>query len=529
MIWSAIHNKILFGEVKFMQKHILTLLWFILIPLLHANEIVESDSYSSNSNETQKIESDSVSWIANKNDNYISNTRYIQNPYAEIVSGEGTLVPQKEVMDTENIWEKWFTNGTYNVYSGVSSSFGGSARGGRFGRTTSYGASTFAQTGQVSGFSLGGGFTVMNPFFAENINGDNTNNSLLNPGNRQIALTQAFIEYQYNNILNIDVGYISINNSPWLSTAYYNDLMGVPITYQGALINVNTGGGWILTALAFNGIQTSGQQGFSGETLYNSIYGKSYMTTNANSNGTIALGANYEAWDNNYNLRLWGYQFNNFGTLLYSDSSLKLPINKTLQLNFAAQAGINNNFGATTAYTNNTDGVPPFSGTEASYFNSSGNINSNFLGAKAGITVDWFTLTLSANTMWGPSNAVGNGTVITPYTSSLGTDPIFADGWLTSYAYAGSVGGSTGNLYKIGTSFKFLDNNLSFSPSYVTLANANPYWNGTQEAYATLNYSIPQVRGLFIFGVYSYQWTPTINPMNGKNDWAGQILTSYLW
>ncbi len=507
-------------------KKLVMILGVIAIPYSYAENIYESGVVANKPSESLPLVQHQ---LINKNDTYISNTSYIQNPYVGITSGGGTLIPQVSVMSSENVWEKWFANGTYNVYSGASSSFGGSARGGRYGGTTTYGSSAFAQTGQVAGFSFGGAFTVMNPFFAENINGRNASNSLLNPGNSQVAVTQAFLEYQHSNILNVDVGYIAIDNSPWLSTAYYNDLMGVPMTYQGALINVNPGGGWVLTALAFNGIQTSGQQGFSGETLYNKIYGKSYMTNDANSNGTIALGANYVALDNNYNLRLWGYQFDNYGTLLYSDSSLKIPLNKTVQLNFAAQAGIDNNFGATTAYTNNSDGVQPSGSSGASYFNSSGDINSNFLGIKAGVTIDWFSLNLSANTMWGPSNSVGNGTVITPYTSSLGTDPIFADGWLTSYAYAGSVGGSAGNLYKIGTSFKFLDDNLSFSPSYVTLASANPYWNGTQEAYITANYSIPQVKGLFVFGVFSYQWTPVINPMNGSNDWAGQILTSYLW
>ena len=59
----------------------------------------------------------------------------------------------------------------------------------------------------------------MNPFFADNINGRNASNSLLNLGNSQVAATQAFLEYQHSNILNVDVSYIAIDNSSWLSTA----------------------------------------------------------------------------------------------------------------------------------------------------------------------------------------------------------------------------------------------------------------------------------------------------------------------
>lgn len=459
--------------------------------------------------------------VTNNNSTYISNTAYIQNPYAGITSGGGTLVPQAKVMESENFWQKWFANGTYNVYAGATTGWGGTAKNGLGGETSAYGATIFGQTGQAAGFSIGGAFTVMNPFLAENMNGQNTNDNLFTPGNQQIALTQAFVEYQYKNIVNADIGYIGINNSPWLTANYYNNMVSTPATYQGALINVYPGGGWLLTALAFNGVQTSGTNGFTGKTFYDQSYGSFYQTNNGNSSGTMALGANYTTWDNNYNLRLWGYQFDNYGTMLYGDNSIKLPLNKTVKLNFAAQAGIDNNFGSNTAFSNN-----PYSDQPGpNYLNQSGNISSNFLGAQAGVTIDWFNLTLNANTIWGPSGSVGNGAIVTPYTTNVGTDPLYAEGWLTTMANDGL----TGNIYKASATFSFLDNNLSINPNYVTLASADPYWNGTQEAYLTVNYSIPQVKGLFLFGVFAYQWTPQINPVNGQNDWTSSILATYLW
>lgn len=459
--------------------------------------------------------------VANANATFISNTAYIQNPYAGVTSGGGTLVPQEKQMQSENFWQKWFENGTYNVYAGATTGWGGTGKNGYGGETSGYGGTIFGQTGQAGGFSIGGAFTLMNPILSTNMNGSGTYGNPFTPGNEQAALTQAFIEYQYKNIVNADVGYIGINNSPWLSASYYNNMISVPVTYQGAMVNVYPGGGWLLTALAFNGIQTSGQQGFSGETLYNSAFGTNYQTNNASSNGTVALGANYTTWDNNYNLRLWGYQFDNYGTMLYGDTSIKIPLNKTVKLNFAAQGGVDNSFGSNTAFTNNQDGVSP----GPDYLPSSGSINSNFIGAQAGVTIDWFNLTLSANSVWGPNGSVGNGAIITPYTTNVGTDPLYAEGWLTTMANDGL----TGNIYKASTTFSFLDNNLSISPNYVTLASANPVWNGTQEAYVTVNYSIPQVKGLFLFGVFAYQWTPQINPLNGQNDWTSSVVATYLW
>ena len=64
-----------------------------------------------------------------------------------------------------------------------------------------------------------------------------------------------------------DVGFIGINNSPWLATNYYSDQSSA-VTYQGASVNVNPGGGWLLTGITFNGANYP-VQWIYGSTLYN--------------------------------------------------------------------------------------------------------------------------------------------------------------------------------------------------------------------------------------------------------------------
>ena len=39
--------------------------------------------------------------------------------------------------------------------------------------------------------------------------------------------------------------------------------------------------------------------------------------------------------------------------------------------------------------------------------------------------------------------------------------------------------------------------------------------------------AIPQVKGLSVFGAYSYQWVPEVNPAGDV--WTSQLLVSYLW
>lgn len=82
------------------------------------------------------------------------------------------------------------------------------------------------------------------------------------------------------------------------------------------------GGGWLLTVLGFNAAQLGGATGMSDYTFYNA-QSNGPLPNNENyfSNNTVAIGGNYKALDNNYELRLWGYNYDNYGSLLYACGS----------------------------------------------------------------------------------------------------------------------------------------------------------------------------------------------------------------
>lgn len=63
-------------------------------------------------------------------------------------------------------------------------------------------------------------------------------------------------------------------------------------------------------------------------------------------------------------------------------------------------------------------------------------------------------------------------------------------------------------MYKLAGQFALggWGQNLIFQPNYIYVANNNVTSNGLQEMDLVLNYPIPQVRGLYIFGVYAQQW-----------------------
>lgn len=461
--------------------------------------------------------SESAPPVVNNNDKYINPTAYIQNPYGTLTSSGGTQVVSESQMANQNVAEKWFADGTWNVLAGAAAQYTGAGAGFP---SYAYGANLFGQTGPVAGFSFGGLLTAVNPFFASNMNGYNQNLAPFLPANEQVAVSEAFVEYQYNNIVQVDAGLIGINNSPWLSQNYYSNILAPGATYQGILVNIDAGGGWLLTALGFNAAQAVSETGFTGLTFYNKgyDYGGGLIannTTTGTSDQTIAIGANYLAWNNQYNLRLWGYEFQNYGSLLYADNSIKFQPNENLAFNVAAQGGTNN--------SNGSVGNP--NGTNALTDAGLGQISSNFVGIQGGMTYKWFSLNVGYNSVWGPQSAYGNGGIVSPYTYGFATDPLYTTPYM-----AGLVDlGTAGSAYKISPSFNFLNGNLSIAPAFTSFTTASPQWNGTKEYDLVTTYSIPEIKGLTLFGVYAYQSVPYSTYNTAGSTYVTQIFVSYLY
>lgn len=428
---------------------------------------------------------------------YIGREAYTQNPYLGMPSLGGTQRVESALLN-QSVAQKWFADGTWNVIGEASYvNINGNNNYG-------YGANIFAQTGQVAGFSFGGLLTVMNPVFSTDINPTNQAYQAQNlPINQQITPQELFAEYKYNNIVQVDAGYIGINNSPWL-TYYQNNVMNV-VTYQGASVNVHPLSGWLLTALAFSDTQLTSETGFSRQTLYNSTFDYGTATaniTNQGSDGTVALGASYTNPGNIFGFRLWAYQFEGYANLFYADSNLKLQANKDLIFNLAAQAA--------------TEGGAP---DNILYQNGYGMVQSNMVGLQLSMNYDWWGIQLGYNNVWGPNDAYEGGGIVSPYTYQYATDPLYTTSWMQ-----GLIEKSAGSAYKAAMSFSFLDRNLVISPSYA-------YYNTTQypvssEYDLTISYSIPQVKGFTVFAGYGYQ---TIELPGQSNVYSGQVMLSYLY
>lgn len=444
--------------------------------------------------------------IVNANDTFINSRNFLQNPYSALPSLGGTQTLVESQVATQNFMQKWFVDGTWNVYGTTNFNINGGMQ-----PNYEYGANIFGQTGQVGGFSFGGLLTVINPYFANQMNSapkSASANQFL-PSNQQVTPAEAFIEYQYSNRIQADIGYIGINNSPWLASNYYNNMAAPAITYQGAIVNLNPGGGWILTALGFNASQPSGQEGFDGMTLYNTGYDwgtGTALLSNAPSSGTVAMGANFIGWNNNENFRVWYYSFNNYANLFYADNNIKFQVNSNLTFNLGAQAGTEVGDTVNTI-KNNGLGTP----------------GSTFYGIQGGFNYKWFGLNLAFNDAFGASDTFGQGAIVSPYTYGVALDPLFT----TPYMQGLVDRASGGQAYKIAPSFTFLDGNLVFSPAYTNLQTVAI--NSSSEYDLILTYTVPQIKGLSVFYAYAYQSVPFSATTPSGDTYTTQVQLSYLY
>ncbi len=500
-----------------MKKIILMILSTFSIGHAFADSTNESAPISTN--ESSPLVSPPIYKDINANDNYIREQSYLQNPYLGLPSGGGTQLVTPEQKAAQNFAEKLFADGTWNAY-------GFSAVQQNNNKPVNFNVSggIFGQTGSVEGFSLGGTFVAGNPFIQNNNTASGFRPYVFMASEPYYALTEGFLEYQYSHIVQADVGFIGINNSPWLAANYYSDQSSA-VTYQGASVNVNPGGGWLFTGIAFNGANYPGYSGFTGNTLYNpgSIQGIS-TGINQGSNGTLAFGTSYFTPDNMYNVRAWAYQFDNYATLVYADNSIKLTLDKDTNTYFtiAAQGG--------TEWGNTSNAI-----TSANL----GNINSNFAGAQAVFNHRWFNVSFGYENVWGPADAFGHGAIVSPYTYNENVDPMYANSWMTGLVQKAS----SGQMYNITTTFSFLENTLSVAPAYSQILNtvgqqANSSLgtsNPDQEFDLVFNYKVKQIPGLKFFGVYGYMWNDPYTPYNSTtvasatNAWTTLFMTEYVY
>lgn len=388
---------------------------------------------------------------------YISPYNYLQDPIAYNMGTSSVAAG---------------ANGTFHI--GVSSVNSASVR------LNSQNFSVFSETGEVwgqterwGGLALGG--TLSGSATAEQVGQPNTyaTTGLLIP-------SQAYLDWQYKDILDITGGNVILTN-PWVNSisnypgaTYANS--NAP--FQALQANIQVNKNLLLTGFRAFTYQQYPNNWFNYETLYNTSGDYQGL---AQTPGATGVGATWNP-TNNYNFNLWYYNFIGQADMWYFDNHYHQSISKNVSMDFGIQ--LLNQTSSGDVFTSST-----YQTIQGQIAQTPG-VAGNAVGAEWAINTGNNTLLLAYNNVFGTPGSLLNGGIITPYTYGLETDPLYTTPALSSIAELGS-----GSAYLIKDTMHFLDNSLKASLAFAQFyVNQVAAWQpGLQTEYdAALQYTVPK-------------------------------------
>lgn len=332
-----------------------------------------------------------------------------------------------------------------------------------------------------------GGFGAGASFFT-------TTNGGINPGNAHLdstligtrtsinALGQAYLQYKRDWLL-ARIGDQELD-TPWMGSS---DSRMLPATYQAAYGEVEPLAGLKLIGLReFSWkSRTSGDyyqdnlyypSTYNGDTLYGG--GSGINMTAPNANGTLAFGATYAG--HGIKASGWYYNFYDFAQMGYGDASYTYKTGTGINPFIAGQALTESDGNSLLNANRGASAINGYVGN---------GVNATAYGIKAGFDYslgsdlfDGGEVYIAYNKIEQNNGSIGAGTIVSPYTNSYATDPLY-----TTSMIRGLVELGPGDGWKVGlTQYMFhkqVKAMFAFA-SYSTLLNGS-----SNDLYADLTYS----------------------------------------
>ncbi len=305
----------------------------------------------------------------------------------------------------------------------------------------------------LDGFSVGASFFTASALDTHNSSVARVDTTLTGTANSINSLGQAFLQYSGHGLL-VRAG-DQLVTTPWISPS---DGRVIPSTYQGAYASFTP-----LAGLTFEALRVLRYKSRTADNYFkdNNYYpptwdgdasygGTANLPASAHAtDGAAAFGIDYAA--GGLKTTAWYYQFYDFTHMLYAQADETLPLTSPVKPFVGAQ--VVREWGSSTI----------FADTRTHFFGQPGTSTDNLtLGAVMGLKAYGASLSVAYDRLESEgTGALGGGVLISPYTASYATDPLY-----TSSMIRGMVELGPGSSWKVSASEQVFQNELTLTASF---------------------------------------------------------------
>jgi len=309
------------------------------------------------------------------------------------------------------------------------------------------------RSGSVSGFSaVATGFSA-HSFGTQSHDVGRIDTSLMGPGNTIDGFTQAFVEYA-NPWVTVRAGDQYLN-TPWMGQS---DSRVVPASYQGAMVDFRPAKGWDIYAIRTLRWKSRTSDGYNDDNVYypstyhgDNMYGNNgALPPSARSqDGTTAIGGTYAS--KSFKAQAWYYDFEHFGRMGYVDG----------MYTFADVGAFKPFLGAQVVRETSGSGNV-LVGTHTPITGVAGQrVDASAWGVDAGVGIGKAKFDVAYNKLDSDRNATGVGAIISPYTNSYATDPLYTTSMLRGLVELGP-----GTAWKARAQYALFHDDLVVAAAY---------------------------------------------------------------
>lgn len=328
----------------------------------------------------------------------------------------------------------------------------------------------------LDGFSVGASLFTANALDTHNSNPARIDTTLIGKANSINSLGQAFLQYSGHG-LQVRVGN-QLVTTPWANPS---DARVIPATYQAAYGAFSPVAGLTFEALRILRYKGRTADGFFKDNNYypptwegDADYGgtSNLPATASATNGTAAFGIDYAV--DGLRSTAWYYRFYDFAQILYAQADETLPLASAVKPFAGAQ--VVREWGSSNI----------FADTGTHFFGQPGTSVDNLtLGGIVGLKAYGASLSISYDHLGSEgSGALGGGVLISPYTASYATDPLYSSSMIRGMVELGP-----GSAWKAAASEQAFDGELTLTAS---LAEYRTDFNGNDtETYFDVIYLPP--------------------------------------